>query len=230
MDASLLAMTGLRVIFFDATGTLIGLPHGVGHHYSEVARRSGLDVSKAVLDKAFRAAWTSMAAPKVTRVSRPDDDKGWWRKLVHRVLDSLPERVPATFDREGYFEELYAEFAKPGVWDVFPETRSVLARLSGEYRLGIISNFDRRLHLILDELGIGSLFKHVIVSSEVGADKPDPWIFQEALRIAGVRASEALHAGDEPKSDWEGAAAAGMQVFRLKRPENSLSDLVKMVR
>ena len=214
-------MTGLRVIFFDAAGTLIGLPRGVAFHYVEVAKRNGLDIPVAVMHEAFHMTWREMPAPTVTRVRRPDDDKGWWRRFVMRVIEKCAI-APGALDREAFFEDLYAEFAKPGVWDVFPETRAVLAQLSGEYQLGIISNFDGRLRLIMAELGIAPLFKHVVISSEVGADKPDPWIFQEALRLAGVRASEALHVGDEPHGDWEGAEQAGLHVFKLKRPDNSL--------
>ena len=219
-------MTGIRVIFFDAAGTLIGLPKGVAHHYCAVAGRHGLRVELAAMNEAFRMTWKEMPPPQTTRMRRPDDDKGWWRHFVVRVLDKCAVPRDGAFDREAFFEELYVEFARPGVWDVFPDTRAVLARLAGEYQLGIISNFDGRLRLVLDELGIGSLFRHVIISSEVGADKPGPWIFQEALRVAGIRANEALHVGDEPGADWEGAAAAGLQVFRLKRPEKTLNDLL----
>ena len=35
-----------------------------------------------------------------------------------------------------------------------------------------------------------------------------------------------MHVGDDPFRDWLGAAAAGLHVFRLDRPANSLSDLV----
>ena len=218
-------MTGLRAIFFDAAGTLIGLPRGVAFHYAAVARRNGLEIPEAVMNEAFHMTWREMPAPTVTRVRRPDDDKGWWRRFVMRVIDKCATE-PGALNREAFFEDLYAEFAKPGVWDVFPETRAVLARLAGEYQLGIISNFDGRLRLILAELGIAPLFKHIVISSEVGADKPDPWIFQEALRLAGVRASEALHVGDEPNGDWEGAEQAGLHVFKLKRPENSLRSVL----
>jgi putative hydrolase of the HAD superfamily len=178
------------------------------------------------MQQAFQATWKELPGPASTRLPRADDDKGWWRNFVHRVLDKCGVPRDGTFPREGYFEELYVEFAKPGVWDVFPDTRAVLASLAGEYRLGIISNFDRRLRLILEELGIARLFRYVVISSEVGADKPDPWIFQEALRLSGVRASEALHVGDEPEGDWEGAARVGMQVFKLRRPDRPLSALV----
>ncbi len=220
-------MTGIRVIFFDAAGTLLGLPKGVAHHYCEVASRHGLNVPKEVMNEAFRMTWREMPPPPTTKVRREDDDKGWWRRFVGRVLDKCGVGPEAEIDRDALFEALYIEFARPGVWELFPEARAVLARVASEYELGIISNFDRRLRVVLSELGIAPLFKQVIISSEVGADKPDPWIFQEALRLTGVRASEALHVGDEPGADWEGAAKAGLQVFKLKRPEMTLNDLLE---
>ena len=62
-----------------------------------------------------------------------------------------------------------------------------------------------------------------------GADKPDPWIFQQALDRAGTNAAEALHIGDEPRGDWQGAAEAGLNVFQLDRPKNSLQDLLSQL-
>jgi hypothetical protein len=42
-------------------------------------------------------------------------------------------------------------------------------------------------------------------------DKPHERIFATALARAGVTPQEALHVGDDPAADWEGAARAGMQ-------------------
>jgi FMN phosphatase YigB (HAD superfamily) len=36
-----------------------------------------------------------------------------------------------------------------------------------------------------------------------------------------------MHVGDDPVKDWEGAAAAGMRVLQLHRPQNSLRDLLR---
>ena len=76
--------------------------------------------------------------------------------------------------------------------------------------------------MILEQLGISRYFNELVISSEVGADKPDPFIFGRALELAGVAPHEALHVGDDPKHDWEGATSAGLQVFRLDRPRESL--------
>ena len=89
----------------------------------------------------------------------------------------------------------------------------------------MISNFDRRLHLILRQLGIAHFFRHVFISSDLGADKPDPEIYRRALERSGVAASEAVHVGDDPEGDWGAARKAGMRVFKLERPRNSLHEL-----
>lgn len=216
-----------RVIFFDAAGTLLHLPRGVGWHYRDVALRHGADLGEEELNRAFRAVWRAVDAPPETRAPRADDDRGWWRALVFQVLDACAEG--AGMDRAAYFEELWEEFAKPGVWELYPETREVLTALRGRFRMGVLSNFDSRLRRILPDLGIGEFFEEMIVSSEVGAEKPSVFIYEEALRRFGVRAGEALHVGDEPEADWRGAADAGLAVFELRRPEDSLRDLLALV-
>lgn len=214
----------IKVIFFDAAGTLFYLPRSVGWHYREVAERFGCDIDEERLQRAFRAVWTEMPARLPGRVARADDDKIWWRGLVARVLDVCGVTAHQ-LDRAAYFEELYQEFTRPGVWELFPEVRDIVTALRPRFQLGVISNFDGRLRAILDHLGLSGVFEPLVISSEVGADKPDPWIFQRALELAGVAPGEALHVGDDPVHDWQGAAAAGIHIFKLDRPANSLRDL-----
>jgi putative hydrolase of the HAD superfamily len=217
----------MKVIFFDAVGTLFYLPKGVGVHYSEAARRHGGQILADELQTAFVAVFRGMPPRVATHAARPDDDKGWWRELVGRVLDRchVKDGGDGALDRGAFFEDVYAEFSKPGVWELFPETREILDALRPHFSLGIISNFDGRLRTILGHLGIADHFQHLVISSEVGADKPDPWIFHRALSMAEVSAEEVLYAGDDPLRDWQGGEALGLRTFRLKRPENSLRDL-----
>jgi putative hydrolase of the HAD superfamily len=215
----------IKIIFFDAAGTLFRLPRGVGWHYRSVAERHGWSLDEGELNRAFGAVWGEMPVRGPTRMTRPDDDKGWWRELVERVLDRCGVSA-GKVDRLAYFEELYAEFTVPGVWELFPEVREVLIALHPRFRLGVISNFDGRLRSIIGHFGLADLFETLVISSEVGADKPDAWIFQHALALAGVAPGEALHVGDDPICDWRGATAAGLHSFSLQRPANSLRDLL----
>jgi FMN phosphatase YigB (HAD superfamily) len=40
--------------------------------------------------------------------------------------------------------------------------------------------------------------------------------------------AQVLHVGDDPERDWKAATAAGLAVFQLERPKNSLRDLLKV--
>ena len=217
-----------KAIFFDAAGTLIYLPESVGHHYAYVGERIGLRLDLSALDRAFASSWKQMPARPAIDGSREDDDKGWWRALVNRVLDEVSPGL-AELDRDAFFEGAYSHFAEPGVWDLYPEVSEVLALLHGRFDLAVISNFDGRLRMILEHLGVSKFFSHVFLSSELGADKPDPEIFRRALQFSHIRPNETLHVGDDPERDWEGASQAGLSVFRLERPRNSLRDLLQLV-
>jgi putative hydrolase of the HAD superfamily len=217
----------LKTIFFDAAGTVIYLPKSVGHHYAYVGQRIGLRLDAAALDEAFAICWREAAPRPAIDGPREDDDKGWWRDLVNRVLDKTAPSV-GELDRDAYFEAVYGHFAEPGVWELYPEVAGVLEKLHGRYDLAVVSNFDGRLRMIFEHLAISKFFLHVFLSSELGADKPDPEIYRRALRLSGARPNETLHVGDDPERDWAGAAAAGLGCFRLERPGNDLRELLTL--
>ena len=83
--------------------------------------------------------------------------------------------------------------------------------------------------MILEHLGISKFFKHVFLSSEVGADKPDPEIFRRALNLICLEPSEVLHVGDDPERDWQAAASVGLSIFQLDRKKNSIRDLLSIL-
>jgi len=215
----------LKAIFFDAVGTLFYLTKTVGDHYALVGSELGLTLDAHELDRAFYTASAKMPPRSAINEPREDDDKGWWRQLVDLVLDQLAPSL-SEFDRDNFFEIAYEHFAEAGVWKLYPEVVDVLRELQPHYQLAVISNFDGRLRLILEHLGISKFFEHVFVSSEIGADKPDPEIFRRALKFVNLKPDQVLYVGDDPNRDWKAAAAAGLSVFKLDRDKNSLRDLV----
>jgi putative hydrolase of the HAD superfamily len=76
-------------------------------------------------------------------------------------------------------------------------------------RLGVVANWDCSLPEQLERLGFLDRFDTVVTSARAGKPKPDPAIFELALRELGAAPDRALHVGDEP-IDEEGARAAGM--------------------
>ena len=217
-----------KAIFFDAVGTLIYLPKSVGHHYALVGKRIGLALDAAALDRAFAAAWKQMPARPAIDQPRDDDDKGWWHELVDLILHTVAPSLNE-LDRDNFFEIAYEHFAEAGVWELYPEVVDVLERLRPRFELAIVSNFDGRLRMILEQLGISKYFGHVFVSSEIGADKPDPEIFRRALQLVRLEASDVLHVGDDTERDWKAGTGAGLSVFQLDREKNSLRDLLGLL-
>ena len=218
----------IKAIFFDAVGTLFYLTRMVGYHYALAGTEVGLTLDPHQLDDAFYSAWKKMPRRAAIAGPRENDDKGWWRELVDLVLDQVAPSL-SKIDRDIFFEIAYEHFAEAGVWELYPEVPCVLEQLQPRFQLAVISNFDGRLRFILQNLEISKFFSHIFISSEIGADKPDPEIFRRALKLAELKPGEVLHVGDDPERDWEAASAAGLSTFRLDRPKNSLRDLLNWV-
>jgi putative hydrolase of the HAD superfamily len=219
----------LKAIFFDAVGTLFYLTKTVGDHYAFVADEVGLKLDAKKLDAAFYSAWKQMPPREAIDGPRENDDKDWWRELVDLVLKETAPTIDE-LDRDNFFEVAYEHFAEAGVWESYPEVVDVLEQLRPHLVLAIVSNFDGRLRVILERLGTSKYFRHVFVSSEIGADKPDPEIFRRALEFLEVQPRDALHVGDDPERDWRAATDAGLSIFQLDRKKNSLRDLIPLLR
>jgi putative hydrolase of the HAD superfamily len=218
----------IKAIFLDAVGTLFYLTKTVGYHYARVGDEVGLRLDPQLLDRAFLSAWKAMPPRAPIDGPRQNDDKDWWRQLVDHVLDQVARSLNE-LDRDNFFEVAYEHFAENGVWELYPEVVDVLEKLRTEFHLAVVSNFDGRLRFILKHLGISKFFAHVFVSSEIGADKPDPEIFRRALQIVDQSPDQVLHVGDDPERDWKAASSVGLAIFQLDRPKNSLRDLVGFV-
>ena len=203
----------IRIVTFDAANTLIRLTAPAGQTYAEVAHRFGAVLDPARLNQAFVRAWKEMPRLPDQTGPRAEDGRFWWRALVATTLGIAEYRVDPFPD---YFDAVYEEFTHPGIWQLMPGVTDVLrALIQVGIRLGIVSNFDRRLYSILETLGVLTQFEHVIISSEVGADKPSPRIFEEVLRRFDLNPKEVLHVGDEEEIDGIGARSAGMSAFVL---------------
>ena len=217
----------MRVVTFDAAGTLIRLVRPPGVIYAEVAQLFGFSLDPDRVQKAFRSTWGTFAPPTEFAGPVPDDDREWWRGLVVRTMEAAGYRIEPFDD---YFKTVYQFFARPGVWELWPDVPLVMTELTRlKIRLGVISNFDRRLYEIFAHLGIRETFEQVIISSEIGVRKPAARIFKEAAQRFDVDVSEILHVGDEFESDFAGARAAGLDALLVDHKESKLPRILSFL-
>ncbi len=221
----------LQTLFFDAAGTLIQPAEPVGNTYAEIALRHGIVAEPEVIMLAFRRVWKEAQPPlHAEGQSAEDDDRGWWRALVGTVFGRVLGAPLEESRLEDLFSELYLHYAQPQAWGVFEDVVPALDDLARDHRLLVLSNFDRRLRSILAGHDLMHFFTRVIISSEVGAAKPHPRMFQAALAAGGCLPQRSLHIGDELRCDLAGAQSCGIHAFHVQRPASGLGALVQKVR
>ena len=88
---------------------------------------------------------------------------------------------------------------------------------SRELKLGIVTNGNARVqNAKIDALGIRTYMGTIIVSEAVGMKKPEPRIFELALRELSATPAETWFVGDHPVNDILGASAVGMNSVWLR--------------
>lgn len=107
-----------------------------------------------------------------------------------------------------------------GAYHPFEEVVPALVRLreSGVKR-AIISNADADITDLCTRLAFAHEMDAIITSALVGWEKPDPRTFHAALAHPDimVAAEDAIHIGDQPKSDVIGSMAVGMRAALIDR-------------
>jgi len=140
------------------------------------------------------------------------DDAFWElfnRKFVERLLEDKITAKKLAPDLLRLINEEY--FTKD--WDYVPEDGiATLKTLKNSgYQLGIITNRQSCISDELEKLALTKFFPHVVVSGQVGVQKPDPAIFHHAISLAGCDAENCVYIGDNYFADVIGARNAGIQ-------------------
>lgn len=133
-------------------------------------------------------------------------------------VDPDPELIARLLEMEREFSETGVE-----LWeDSVPVVRELRSRGTGT---ALISNCSHSTRPIVDRLGIAEEFDEILLSFEVGIHKPDPGIYQEALRrLGGIAPERSVFVDDQP-AYCDGAAALGIDTFLIDRSGDGTPDL-----
>jgi putative hydrolase of the HAD superfamily len=223
-----------KMIVFDASDTLITIPASRAILRKYLADR-GILKEEAHIGELFSESFRLFYYEKPIRgfeACTPESDRIFWANLYTYVLDKLGLREHWTEEvLHGVSHELYDVYTAPEHYELFEDVKESLAYLSDKgFRLGIVSNFAPTLTKILESKGILHYFEQVIVSTEVGLEKPDPAIFKLALELSGLKAEELLYIGDHELNDVWAPGQVGIDAVRIIRYDDHSGEGIRTLR
>ncbi len=138
-----------------------------------------------------------------------------------------PDAVPQQFEND------YVNIS-PTKTNLFEGAENVLGYLKEKYTLHIISNGFKETTLTKMNLsGLNPYFNNVIISEDVGVNKPNPIIFEYALDKARALKEESIMIGDSLEADIYGAMNFGMDAIffnpmKKEKPEEIKKEIIHL--
>ena len=207
----------VELVLFDLYGTLAGfdpprevIQQRAAAEFDIKLSREGVDAGYHLAD-IFMSQQNSRRPVRAMTTAEQQDFFARFEQLIlreagHEVDLSLASQVWSRVRDQKYDLALFD--------DVLP----ALDALKGDgYRCAAISNLAQSGSQICRSLGLDSHVEFVVTSGEVGVEKPDPRIFQEALRRGDVEPDRAVVVGDQLISDIGGAVGAGIRAVLMDR-------------
>ena len=209
-----------KAVFFDLYHTLIRYDPPREQLQAKVLKEFGIDVAPEAIRRALVVADEFIYQEFARRPfsKRTEEEKVAVYVQYQRVLlkeagvDASEQLIGGVLNKMQQFNLKQVLFD-----DVVPALTQLKER---GLILGLVSNVDRDITPLCDELGLSSLLQVVVTSQNAGFNKPQPEIFREALRQAGVEPSEAIYVGDQYQIDVVGASKAGIKGVLLDRGDD----------
>ncbi len=108
---------------------------------------------------AYNAPWSGANSQRYVNDGRPF----WYKVVAASVQNDCPQLA----------EDLYRFYERPEAWRLADGAVRALQRMrAAGYRTACVSNFDTRLRPLLAAMGVDHLFDAIVISAEVGVEKP----------------------------------------------------------
>lgn len=206
-----------RILFWDFDGTLVYSPHLWSVSMYDSLKKQMPDYKGTIDD--IRAAASGTVCSWDTGHKDYSQIMGmkWWDFTEKRFYEKYLELGIPEETAERAAQGVHREIIDPKRYKLFEDTVWALEESAKRgYHNYIISNNYPEMDQVMEQIGILSYFEDLIVSANVGIDKPDPEIFRIAFEKAGSP-SDCWMIGDNPRADMQGAKQAGMRTILVHR-------------
>jgi putative hydrolase of the HAD superfamily len=201
----------VRAVFFDVDFTLIYPgPTFQGEGYERFCARYAIDVDPARFTDAVLGA-SVILNEEQDHVYDPDIFVRYTRRIIEGMGGTGPRLDACAM-------EIYDEWAACQHFILYDDVTPVLKDLAARgIKVGLISNSHRSMASFQQHFELHGLIAAALSSSEHGYLKPHPSIFESALQLLDVSASESVMVGDSVAHDIEGARRVGMRGILVHR-------------
>lgn len=203
----------IKAIFFDLDGTIRhNVPSG-GEVFTDYVITLGLRVSHEDKIRAVRwehLYWASSPDLRDDLIAHSIDTENFWIEYSRRRLVALgasPEWASEYAPRASM--HMGAEYKPESI--IPDDVRRALVQLKQDgYLMAVLSNRDKPFQETLDRHNVSEFFDFSLAGGEVDSYKPDPGLFEHALKRANLTAQEAVYVGDNYFADVVGSRGAGL--------------------
>lgn len=210
----------ITTVFFDLYGTLAGFRPSRFEIQSEALADFGITVTPEGILSGYYLADAFMSHQNATKPVRSlsrEENRIFFAEYERRVLRGAGVEVSQDQAWEIWRRIRKIDYGLALFDDVIPvltECRRM------KMTVGLISNMNQSGDQLAESMGLLPHLDFTVTSQEVGAEKPDPRIFEHALGRAGAQPENAVHVGDQLTSDVAGALNAGIRAVLLDRDGN----------
>jgi len=201
----------IAAVFFDLGHTLMWPLYGLLADVLEQAFNKPVTAANVVsAEQAFRRQVKHFVTETYSDTTPiPGNSYDYYAFLVERCTGQTVAALGEEFHRFAKYAHGY-HLRKNWFMSLGPDAIPALEMLKPRFRLGVISNAHGTLERDLNILGIRRYFEVVADSEVVGYAKPDRRIFDYALKRMSIKPEWAVHVGDLPTADIQGATEAGL--------------------
>ena len=204
----------IKAVFFDLDGTLRHSVPSSGEIFSNYVASLG---ERVTYEDRIRAArwdylyWANSADLRDDLLAHSSDTENFWTEYSRRRLVALGASPAQAVDLSKKVSTHMGEEYKPQ--SIIPgDVREVLVELQRQgYLMAVLSNREKPFQDVLDTHHIAGFFAFAIAACEVDSYKPEPGLFEHALKRAGLAPQEAVYVGDNYFADVVGSRRAGLQ-------------------
>ncbi|MRH44387.1 HAD-IA family hydrolase [Aquibacillus halophilus] len=241
----------IKTIFFDLDDTLLWDKKSIKHAFISTCQlaQEKYGVDPGLLEDAVRKEatklYSSYATYPFTKMIGINPFEGLWGNFLDDSDDFRAlKKIAPSYRKNAWIKGLLAIGIDDPVFGeklaeqfpierqrhpfVYEETFSVLEKLKSDYELLLLTNGSPDLQYTKLRITpeIAPYFDHIVISGAYGRGKPDPNIFEHALKLNSKSKDEVIMVGDNLMTDILGANRAGIKTIWINREDKQLDTVV----